>query len=47
MNILLILMLINLIGTLLYKAPEMFDGAYSEKIDVWSVGVILYVLITG
>lgn len=35
-------------GTLAYKAPEMFTGGcYDESIDMWSVGVICYELLTG
>lgn len=30
-------------GTPEYNAPEIFKShAYSEKVDIWSVGVILY-----
>ena len=30
-----------------YKAPEMFEGAYNEQIDIWAVGVIAYLLYYG
>ena len=33
-------------GTLFYMAPEVFSEQYTEKVDLWSVGVIMYILIT-
>lgn len=34
-------------GTLGYTAPEIFLGRYTNKVDVWSIGVILYACLTG
>lgn len=35
------------VGSPYYMAPEIINGSYTYKTDIWSVGVILYVLITG
>lgn len=38
----------NILGTPFYMAPEIFnDGTYNEKCDMWSLGVILFVMLTG
>ena len=33
-------------GTFQYIAPEVFDGSYDDKCDIWSLGVITFVLFT-
>lgn len=34
-------------GTLCYAAPEVFDGVYCKSCDLWSAGVVLFVLVSG
>ncbi|CAD8093543.1 unnamed protein product [Paramecium primaurelia] len=34
-------------GTPYYISPEILDGKYDESCDIWSAGVILYILISG
>ena len=35
-------------GTLDYVSPEMKDiGTYTSKVDLWSIGVLTFELLTG
>ena len=36
------------VGTLYYKAPEMFcSNYYHQQVDVWAIGVVCYEMIMG
>jgi calcium-dependent protein kinase len=35
------------VGTPYYMAPEMIDGNYVKASDIWSIGVIMYIMVTG
>jgi calcium-dependent protein kinase len=35
------------VGTAYYVSPEILQGNYDEKCDIWSSGVILFILLSG
>lgn len=35
------------LGTPYYIAPEVLNKSYNSKCDIWSVGVITYILLSG
>lgn len=37
----------EVVGTAFYMAPEVLAGVYDQRADVWSSGVILYLMISG
>ena len=35
-------------GTVAFSAPEIFtDAVYDEKVDIWSIGIVLYMMLSG
>ena len=40
--------LTTILGSPLYMAPEIIMGQnYNEKVDIWAIGVITYMLLSG
>ena len=40
-------MLKEVVGTPYYIAPEVLTSVYTEKCDIWSIGVIMFMMLTG
>ncbi|EAR94959.1 kinase domain protein (macronuclear) [Tetrahymena thermophila SB210] len=37
----------SLCGSLMFQAPEYFDKKYTEKIDIWALGVVMYTMLAN
>lgn len=36
------------LGSPMFMAPELFNKkTYNEKVDIWSIGIIVYMLLSG
>ena len=37
----------SVVGTPYYMSPEIIDGNFNEKTDIWSLGIVLHQMLTG
>ncbi|KAL3803550.1 hypothetical protein HJC23_014098 [Cyclotella cryptica] len=37
----------NAVGTAYYMSPEVINGSYDKSCDLWSIGVVTYILLSG
>lgn len=35
------------VGTPYYIAPDILNGDYTEVVDMWALGVVLYMMVSG
>jgi len=37
----------GIVGTMVYMAPEVYSTEYNTAVDLWSIGVVLFIVLTG